>query len=77
MYLNNADITEILQCHEILGLAEAVQVPAAKGKRSKVVVDCPKQLLGLRHPQWYMPNIKVLHVMTAFQVLPYKSLACK
>ena len=41
-YLNDAIITKIFQSHEVLGLTKAVQVPAAKGKRSKVVVDGPK-----------------------------------
>jgi hypothetical protein len=46
-YLNDAIVTKILQSHEVLGLTKAVQVPPAKGERSEVVVDGPKQLLGL------------------------------
>ena len=53
----------------------SASTPFAEGQGAKVAVYDPQQLLCLGQTQRHMPNIKVLHVMAALQVLMNISLA--
>ena len=50
--------------------------PFAEGKSAKVSVNEAQQLLCLGKPQGHMSYVKVLHVVTAFQVFMYIPFPC-
>jgi len=44
--VDDAQVAQVLQRHQVLGLAQAVQPAAAEGQRAEVVVDHVQQVLG-------------------------------
>ena len=48
--LDDADIAQVPQCHEVLCLAETVEPAPTERQRTKVLVDHIQQLLRLGHP---------------------------
>ena len=51
-------------------------LPAAEGEGAKVLVDGRQQSFGSGQPQWYMPCLKVLHIVAGLQILMHQTLAC-
>lgn len=45
--IDNAFVTQVLQCHQILGLIQPIKPTTAKRQRSKILVDDVQQLLRL------------------------------
>ena len=57
--LHNPDIAQVAQREQILFLAGAVDPPAAKGERVKVLVDKVEQLLRLGQAQRDVAHLRV------------------
>ena len=48
--VHDAQVTQVLQCHQVLGLAQAVKPATAEGQCAKVLVDHVQHMLGSREP---------------------------
>lgn len=59
----DAKVTQILQRHQVLALAKAVQPTTAEGQGAKVLIDHIQQMFSPRKSYWHMSNIEVFHVM--------------
>ena len=46
--VDDAQVTQVLQRHQVLALAQPVQPAATEGQRAKVLVDHIQQMLGTR-----------------------------
>lgn len=46
VWVDDAKVTEVLQSHQVLALAQAVQPAAAERQRPKVLIDDVEQMLG-------------------------------
>lgn len=44
--VDDAEVTQVLQCHQVLALAQAVQPAAAERQRPKVLVDHIQQMFS-------------------------------
>ena len=51
VWIDYAEVAEVLQGHEVLRLAESIQPSPAEGQCAEVLVDGTKQLLGLGNPK--------------------------
>lgn len=48
--VHDAQVAQVLQRHQVLALAQAVQPAAAERQRAKVLVDDVEEVLGSRQP---------------------------
>lgn len=69
-------VTQVLECHLVLGGAGAVQPALAERQRAEVGVDQTQQVLGGLQAQWNIRLVKVFHVMAAIHVIVHISLPC-
>ena len=67
--MHDAVIAQVLERHEVLILSEPIEESAAKRERAKVAVDDAEELLRLGKTEGDVPDVVVLHVVTALEVL--------
>jgi len=67
--LNDTVITQVLERHPVSLLTNSVQIALAKGERPEVAIDDSEKLLCCGKTKWHVPDVKVLHVVTALAIL--------
>lgn len=71
--INHAHIAQILQRHQVLRLASPIQPASTKRQRSKMFSYSTQQTLRFGHPQRYVSDLKILHIMRTLHIVMHDS----
>jgi len=63
--MNDAEINQILQRHQVLFLSSAIKPPSAKWQSVEMLINVGQQCFGFRHSQRNMARIDIFRVVTA------------
>lgn len=67
--LHDPLLSEVLEGHQITGLAQSIQPSPTERQGAKVFVDDVEELLAALKTEGNVTHVKVLHVVTALHVV--------